>query len=136
MATGFSLNVVGAALLVVAQNLAILVAGGMFYAVGSAIVISATMALAMERADPSRPGRAMATFSTAFQVGAGFGSLIVGTIVQFAGYRSMYLTMIAIVAAGLVLTAVNWKTLRDSKRVSALPAAAANEGIKTAGADD
>jgi MFS family permease len=136
MATGFSLNVAGVLLLVFARDLVMLAGGGMLYAVGSAIIISATMALAMERADPSRPGRAMATFSTAFQVGAGFGSLIVGTIVQLAGYRSMYVAMIVVVAAGLIITSVNWSNLR-SKRHYAEPAPGRPAGeTRGAGADD
>jgi predicted MFS family arabinose efflux permease len=78
----------------------------------------------------------MATFSTAFQVGAGFGSLIVGTIVQLAGYRSMYVAMIVVVAAGLIITSVNWSNLR-SKRHDAVPAPGRPAGeTRGAGADD
>ncbi|MFQ5872933.1 MAG: MFS transporter [Dehalococcoidia bacterium] len=112
VAAGFAFEVAGVLLIVVAPNLAVLVIAGIFYMVGFAIGTTTVMALAMDRADPQRRGAAMATFSMAFQIGMGSGAIIAGAVVQIAGYSGMFLTVTALVAVGLLLTAMNWRTLK------------------------
>jgi MFS family permease len=112
LVTGFALNIVGVVLIAVSQSLVGLAVGGIFGTLGSETVMATSTALAMDRADPQRPGRAMATFSQAYQVGVGSGSLIAGAIANFAGFQVMYFVMAGIVAIGLALTLANWAGLR------------------------
>ncbi len=69
------------------------------------------MALGMDLADPRRRGSAMATFSLSYQVGAGIGALLAGSMITLSGYRGMYLTSIGILGFGLLLAFVNWQKL-------------------------
>ena len=60
---------------------------------GNAIGSSTTLALAVERADPRRRGKPMATFSVAYPLSYGVGSLITGSAVEVAGYTGMFLVV-------------------------------------------
>jgi MFS family permease len=94
-----------------AQNLPMLLVGGLFTSLGFAINGSSTTALAMDLANPASRGRAMATFSLSFQLGAGLGALLAGGLADLAGYRAMYLGAMAIVASAMALLVLNWKSL-------------------------
>ena len=72
---------------------------------------STTTALAMDLANPVSRGRAMATYSISYQLGAGVGSLISGAIADLIGLRAMYVGSIVITAAGFALLASAWKLL-------------------------
>jgi predicted MFS family arabinose efflux permease len=80
---------------------------GVLYMLGNAIGSSTTLALAVERADPQRRGKQMATFSVAYPLSYGVGSLIIGSAVEIAGYTGMFLILTALQAAGLVFALVN-----------------------------
>jgi predicted MFS family arabinose efflux permease len=112
LAIGFVLNVAATGCLVVAHDLVFLALGGVLHAAGSAMVMASSAALAMERAGTSNPGRAMATYSASGQVGNGLGSLIAGAVVEAAGYRSMYATMMAMMVAGLLLALASRRSLQ------------------------
>lgn len=110
---GFTLEMVALCLLVVITNLSGILISGILYMLGNAIGSSTTLALAMERASPQRRGRAMATFSVAYPLSAGVGALLTGSAVEVAGYFTMYLTVAALGASGLVLTLTNWSSLKS-----------------------
>ncbi len=112
LAAGFVLQVVALVLVVAASGLAGLLISGALYMLGLAIGSSATLALAMERANPRRRGRAMATFSVAFPASAGIGALLTGGALEVAGYFWMFLMVAGLAALGLVLTLANWSSLK------------------------
>jgi predicted MFS family arabinose efflux permease len=91
-----------------------IILGGIFTSLGSALNGSTTTALAMDLADPASRGKSMATFSVSFQVGSGFGSLLAGAIADLAGYRGMYVGSLVIVGCGLLLLASTWRFLPSS----------------------
>jgi predicted MFS family arabinose efflux permease len=62
------------------------------------------LALAMERADPNRRGKAMATFSLSYPLAYGVGSLFIGAMIDAAGYTPMFLALATLQIAGLVFT--------------------------------
>jgi MFS family permease len=74
---------------------------------GNAIGSSTTLAFAVERADPMRRGKAMATFSMAYPLSYGLGSLLIGSAVESAGYVGMYLILAALQAVGLIFMLLN-----------------------------
>ncbi len=102
VALGFALQGGALVLLVMVSTLAGIMICGALYMLGNAIGSSATLAFAMERANPNRRGKAMATFSVAYPLAYGVGSLVTGAVVQGAGYSGMFLTLAAFQAAGLL----------------------------------
>ena len=112
LAAGFALQAAALILVVAASGLAGLLISGVFYMLGSAIGSSATLALAMERADPRRRGRAMATLSVAFPASTGIGALLTGGAVELAGYFWMFLIVAGLAALGLALTLASWSSLK------------------------
>ncbi len=111
VAAGFVLEGAGLFLIMVASDLALIIVAGVLYFLGSALGVSTTMALAIERSDPQRRGVTMATFSVAFPLGSGFGAMLSGGLIEIAGYKGMYLAEILIASAGLLFTLVNWSRL-------------------------
>ncbi len=108
---GMATSVVGFAFLLVPGNVVTLILGGIATAVGQSITVANTTALAIDRSNPQRIGSAMASFTLAFQIGQGSGAAASGFIVDLAGYRAMYLTMIGALVAAMTLLLVRWKSL-------------------------
>ncbi len=102
VASGFALQGGALVLLVMVSTLAGIMICGALYMLGNAIGSSATLAFAMDRADPNRRGKAMATFSVAYPLAYGVGSLVTGAAVQAAGYSVMFLALAGLQAAGLL----------------------------------
>jgi predicted MFS family arabinose efflux permease len=85
---------------------------GAVYFIGSAIGGARILALAIEKAPPERRARALASFSAAFPLSNGAGALLNGFVVDIGGFAWMYITAAIISAAGLVLTARQWQSLK------------------------
>ena len=111
LALGLGAQLIGLTLILVAHDLSLILAGGVFIAVGSAMTGAATTALAMDLTNPASRGRGMATFSVSYQIGAGVGAIISGALADLVGLRGMYAGSIAITLMGLVLLAWAWKLL-------------------------
>lgn len=116
IAAGFCCQAAGFLLIMAAPGLGVILLGGALNALGTAVTGAAATALAMDLADPRRRGAAMATFSMAFQMGAGFGGVLAGGLVSLSGYRAMFAGAAAIAAAGLLLTALNRAPLARAAR--------------------
>jgi len=102
VALGFALQMCALVLVVMVTTLTGIMSSGALYMLGNAIGSSATLALAMERADPERRGKAMATFSLSYPLAYGVGSLFIGAMVEAAGYATMFLALAALEAGGLL----------------------------------
>jgi MFS family permease len=102
VAAGFLLQTAGLLLIAAMSNLTGVIFCGVLYMLGNAIGSSTTLALAVERADPTRRGKQMATFSVAYPLSYGLGSLLIGAAIDITGYVGMFLFMAATQAAGLV----------------------------------
>jgi MFS family permease len=120
IAFSFLFIAAGLALIASADSLQALIVGGVFTTLGSAINGSSTTALAMDLAGPTNRGRAMATFSLSFQVGAGVGALLAGALADLAGFRAMYAITIAIVFAAFGFLLLNWRSLEKVGQARAL----------------
>ena len=113
IAAGFGLQIAGLLLITIASNLAGMIGCGMLYMLGNAMGSSTTLALALERADPQRRGKQMATFSIAYPLSYGLGSMVTGGTVEFAGYTGMFLILAAIQASGLIFALFQAQNLRS-----------------------
>jgi MFS family permease len=111
LAVGFVAQFIGFLLILAAQNLGMILVGGVFTSFGMALNNSSTTALAMDLANPARRGKAMATFSISFQLGVGVGSIIAGGLADLVGYRGMYVGSATIIAGGMCLLMLSWRSL-------------------------
>jgi MFS family permease len=114
IAMGFGLQLVALLLITRVNDLSGMIIVGALYMVGNAIGSSTTLALAVERANPQRRGKQMASFSVAYPLSYGVGSLITGSAVEAAGYVGMFFVVAAVQALGLVFALVNAPNLRSS----------------------
>jgi MFS family permease len=102
---GYLVSIGALALQAAANSLWLLLAGGILFALGTALVLPSSMALAIDRAHPGRRGTAMASYSMWFQIGNGLGAATAGLAADLYGLRSMYLLALAPPVAGLVIAA-------------------------------
>jgi predicted MFS family arabinose efflux permease len=109
---GFGLQLVSLLLIAFVSNLVGMIVCGTLYMLGNAIGSSTTLALAVERAHPQRRGKQMASFSVAYPLSYGIGSLIVGSAVEAAGYAGMFYIMAAIQGLGLIFVVIKAGRLR------------------------
>ena len=116
IAAGFVLQLVALLLISTVANLFGMIVAGILYMMGNALGSSTTLALAVERADPRRRGKAMATFSVAYPLSYGVGSLITGGAVEVAGYTGMFLVLAAVQALGLGFALINAAELRSQAK--------------------
>lgn len=111
VALGLATQFAGIVLIIAAQGLGLILAGGVLVAAGMALTTSTTTALAMDLANPQSRGRAMATYSISYQIGAGLGAIISGALADLVGLRGMYVGSLVITAAGLVFLATARKRI-------------------------
>jgi MFS family permease len=90
VAPGILLIAAALVLLVKADSLPLFLLSGIVYGLGFATVQPILNAVVVSLAPPERRGAANATFSTAMDLGIGIGSILLGFIVQKAGYEYMY----------------------------------------------
>ena len=116
IAAGFVLQLAGLLLMTNVANLFGMIVAGALHMMGNAIGSSTTLALAVERANPSRRGKAMATFSVAYPLSYGLGSLITGSAVEVAGYSGMFLVLTAVQALGFIFVLISAANLRSQAK--------------------
>jgi len=109
---GFILEATALCLVVNATTLGGMIVSGVLYMAGSAIGSSATLALALEHANPARRGQVIATYSMAYPLSAGVGSMLAGSAIQVAGYTWMFIFIAMINIPGLWIT---WKNRASLK---------------------
>ena len=119
IAVGLGAQLIGLLFIIIARDLPVILVGGVFIALGMAMMGAATTALAMDLANPRSRGQAMATFSLSYQLGTGVGAIVSGALADLFGLRSMYAGSIAITLMGAGLLAATWKALpRPAKSVT------------------
>ena len=97
-----------------ADSLLYFLAAALLYGLGFGSVHPALIALLVDRVGESGRGAAMGTFTAAFDLGIGAGSILLGIVLQLSGFREMYLLSALVVLAGTVwLIAGNHKTKRE-----------------------
>ena len=113
VAAGFGLQLLGLLLIARVAGLGGMMFCGMLYMLGNAIGSSTALALAVERADPQRRGKQMATFSVAYPLSYGVGSLLTGSAVEAAGYPGMFIFLSAAQGVGLILSLIYASQVRS-----------------------
>jgi MFS family permease len=114
--TGFALQVIALLFSTAISNLFGMIVVGALYMLGNAIGSSTTLALAVERTEPQRRGKQMATFSIAYPFSYGIGSMITGASAEAVGYTGMFLVLTALQALGLIFVMFNAAALTSRAR--------------------
>ena len=112
IAAGFALEAAAFCVVVNATTLAGMIVSGVLYMAGSSMGTAATLALALQHANPARRGQVIATYSMAYPLSAGVGSMLAGGAIQLAGYTSMFIFIAMLTIPGLWIT---WKNRRSLK---------------------
>ncbi len=115
-AAGFGLQLLSLVLMTTVRGLIGMMACGALYRLGNGIGSSTALALAVERADPQRRGKQMATFSVAYPLSYGLGSLLTGGAVELSGYSGMFFLLSAVQGAGLAFALIYARQLRSPSR--------------------
>lgn len=85
-----------------AGSLWVFLAAALLYGLGFGLVHPTLMAFLVDRVNERGRGAAMGTFTAAFDLGIGAGSIILGVVLQFFGFRVMYILSGLIVLAGAI----------------------------------
>ncbi|WP_028782186.1 MFS transporter [Thalassobacillus devorans] len=118
MYPAFILFIAGLFLLSAAGNGVYLLAAGVLIGLGFGNMQSITQAIAVKAAPVERVGLATSTYYIALDAGLGFGPYVLGFIIPFTGYRSLYMMMGLLVAATLIIYFIQ---KRDHTRVAMHP---------------
>jgi len=116
---GFGTMIVSMLLLFVAQSMPMILFAGVFNALGNAILNTILLVVAMDLADPERPGAGMATYSISYQLGAAMGAPLFGLIIDRLGFGAMFLGSVLALGVGLVWTMCRWSVLMHPKAAAA-----------------
>ena len=98
---GLALTIAAMGLLSVADTLPMLLLVAVIYGLGFGAVSPVLQAFTVDRAGLGDRGAAMATYSAAFDLGIGVGSVALGYILQVSTFGAMYLTAAGCAAVGL-----------------------------------
>lgn len=93
----------GLFLLSTASSLSIFLASAFLYGLGFGFVHPSLMALLVDSVSEEGRGAAMGTFTAAFDLGIGVGSIVLGFVLQYFDFQVMYSVSALIVLAGALL---------------------------------
>jgi MFS family permease len=108
--------VIGLSVGAVAQDLPTIIISGCLFAIGPALETPASMALAIDRSDPSRSGAAMATYSLGYQMGLGFGAALFGFAIATFDFGVAFAIAVAMQVVLALLLIANWRSLPGGVR--------------------
>lgn len=103
MAIGFAALASSFLLLFFAAGYVGFILSGLCLGIGFGIVQPTTLALAINRVEPLRRGAANGTIFTAFDLGVGLGSILLGLLSDYAGLATMYLVCALLVIIPIAL---------------------------------
>lgn len=110
---GMVLITLGLWVLSAANSLWVFLTAALLYGLGFGSVHPTLIALLVDRVGERGRGAAMGTFTAAFDLGIGAGSILLGVVLQFFGFGTMYLLGGLIVLAGVVLFIAGSKNMRE-----------------------
>lgn len=99
---GLLLASVAMALIALASNPVGLIVAGLVYALAFALVTPALNAIVVDTTRPAERGSALATFSSAMDIGIALGSFLWGWVVALAGFNLLYVLAALAPLAGLL----------------------------------
>lgn len=108
--------IAGLVLLALVPSPAALLWSGALYGLGFGAIQPIILALVVDLVPPSRRGTANATFFSAFDLGIGLGSMGLGVVAGWIGFRGMYLAAAVVAFLGLLLYVALREPLEAARR--------------------
>lgn len=103
---GLAVTVLALVVLSLSHNLAGVVAAAVLYGIGFGSAQPALQAANLSLAPPDKRGVASASFMTAFDLGIGLGSIVLGLVSQYTGYETLFIVCAgSVVVSGLIFLA-------------------------------
>ena len=96
------LTAAATAALIGAESTPVFLALGALYGLGFGACYPPLIAMAVDRVPPTERGAAMGTFTAAFDLGIGVGSVLWGFVLQYGGFGLLYATAGLLPIAGLL----------------------------------
>lgn len=96
-----------------ATSLPVFTAASALYGLSFGAVHPALMALAIDRVSVENRGAAMGTFGTAFDIGIGLGSILLGLVLEFSDYSAMFYVTGVAPLLGIAAFAVRYRSGRS-----------------------
>lgn len=94
-------------------------AAAVLYGIGFGSAQPSLQAAALHLADPQRKGAANASFLTAFDLGIGLGSILLGAVSQLMGYSQLFLlSAFSIAIALIIFTPIVGRMLKNQREKS------------------
>ncbi len=103
-------------LLSLAGNFHVFLIAGVLYGLGFGSVQPTLQAMAVAGVAPNRRGAANGTFFSAFDLGIGLGSTLLGAVAQFTGFAGMYAAASLFSLVGLIVFLLGQKGVSTSQR--------------------
>lgn len=103
---GFALQLAGLLMFGLQPGFEGMVAAGLLHTFGNVCSEPSLYATALDGSPTHRRGAAMATYTSAFQLGSGIGAALGGVIIERWGYEAMYRATLAPIVVGLAWIAV------------------------------
>ncbi len=109
---GMIIITIGIWLLSIANSFGIFLTSALLYGLGFGLVHPALMALLVDLVSERERGAAMGTFTAAFDLGIGTGSILLGVVLQYFGFSIMFLLGGLIVLVGAVWLMAESNTMK------------------------
>ncbi|HEX7627414.1 MAG TPA: MFS transporter [Candidatus Methanoperedens sp.] len=111
---GMIIIAAGLGVLSTASALETFIAAAFLYGLGFGLVHPSLMALLVDKVSDKGRGAAMGTFTAAFDLGIGTGSILLGLVLQYYGFQVMYtLSGLIVLTGAIILIANNGKASRQ-----------------------
>lgn len=110
---------IGLAMLAAGSSPATVTAAGILTGLGFGTLVPCSQAIVVNAVPARRLGTAIATYYLMFDVGTGFGPVLLGLLVPFAGYQGMYVAtgVIMVACIGLYFAVHGRRALSETTRV-------------------
>lgn len=110
---GAIFSFLGVLILSYVRSTGILILSAMLYGIGFGTVQPSLLAWAVNSAEPARRGSANATYFSAFDIGIGLGSVVLGNIGEFLSYSQMYRISSIPMLGLLIFYLIYWKRVES-----------------------
>lgn len=97
-------------LLAFAFNICLFILGGIIFGFGYGSLQPTLLALSVKGIEPERRGAVNGTVMSAFDLGVGIGSILLGVVANYGGYSAMYMTASCAPVLGILLY-LKWKQI-------------------------
>jgi MFS family permease len=97
-------EVAGLIVVAVADNLPVVILGGLIMGAGLSLLFPSLALLVINRTDPSQQGAALGAFTSFWDIGVAVGSPVAGLIASLSGYPQIYYVMAGCAVASAIIS--------------------------------